>query len=270
MFDEFQTEIRNNFSFWFPKVKDCGIPVPKTFYARLPSAKDEPELVNGLYEAFCLDEPTKNINTIRSWLKRDVFPHIKEMGLTGHLFVKNGTYSNKFDANGCCIINGISNLSEAIARINYSSMCVGAGGLGEIVVRQFIEYDPRTEPTIYNGLPFRSEFRVFYDFDTSRIIDIVNYWDYDYCYPHIHNLTDKIVFDHERERMERVFRNKKAEIVCMVDNAMKTVTGLTGKWSIDILFDGTGRCWLIDMAIAERSAYWDVVSKRSGFSTDCP
>ena len=27
---------KNNFSYWFPKIKDCGIEIPKTFYAKVP------------------------------------------------------------------------------------------------------------------------------------------------------------------------------------------------------------------------------------------
>ena len=29
-------ENKNNFSYWFPKIKDCGIEMPKTFYAKVP------------------------------------------------------------------------------------------------------------------------------------------------------------------------------------------------------------------------------------------
>ena len=29
-------ENKNNFSYWFPKIKDCGIEIPKTFYAKVP------------------------------------------------------------------------------------------------------------------------------------------------------------------------------------------------------------------------------------------
>ena len=32
---------------------------------------------------------------------------------------------------------------------------------------------------------------------------------------------------------------------------------LIGNWSVDILLDEKGDFWLIDMAIAENSAYWD-------------
>ena len=39
---------------------------------------------------------------------------------------------------------------------------------------------------------------------------------------------------------------------------MKRVNGLNGQWSVDILMDESGTLWLIDMAIAQRSAYWEL------------
>lgn len=50
MFD-YTREHENDFSFWYPKIKDCGIPTPLTFYTKLPSAEKEPEYAKRLYEA---------------------------------------------------------------------------------------------------------------------------------------------------------------------------------------------------------------------------
>lgn len=47
MFD-YTREHENDFSFWYPKIKDCGIPTPLTFYTKLPSAEEEPEYVKRL------------------------------------------------------------------------------------------------------------------------------------------------------------------------------------------------------------------------------
>lgn len=77
------------------------------------------------------------------------------------------------------------------------------------------------------------------------------------CYPHLHDATDKIVFEHERERIEGAFKSEKDRVQAMVETAMKRVTGLAGQWSVDILMDEGDNLWLIDMAIAQRSAYWE-------------
>lgn len=142
--------------------------------------------------------------------------------------------------------------------INYEAICCGAEGADEIVVRKFIESSAGMTPCIYNGLPLRPEFRVFYDFDARKPIFTANYWDYDYVYPHLYHATDKIIFEHERERLEGVYAHFKDAVQDKVADAMQNVQGLTGQWSVDVLMDEREKFWLIDMAIAQRSAYWEM------------
>ena len=138
MFD-YTREHENDFSFWYPKIKDCGIPTPLTFYTKLPSAEEEPEYVKRLYEAFYMEHPKEDEETVKAYLEERVIPKLKEMGLTGHVFVKNGRFSNKFNANGTCNLYGLHELYRAIILINYEAICCGAEGADEIVVRKFIE-----------------------------------------------------------------------------------------------------------------------------------
>ena len=257
MFD-YTREHENDFSFWYPKIKDCGIPTPLTFYTKLPSAEEEPEYVKRLYEAFYMEHPKEDEEVVKAYLEERVIPKLKEMGLTGHVFVKNGRFSNKFNANGTCNLYGLHELYRAIILINYEAICCGAEGADEIVVRKFIESSVGMTPCIYNGLPLRPEFRVFYDFDARKPIFTANYWDYDYVYPHLYHATDKIIFEHERERLEGVYAHFKDAVQDKVADAMQNVQGLTGQWSVDVLMDEREKFWLIDMAIAQRSAYWEM------------
>lgn len=238
--------------------KDCGIPTPLTFYTKLPSAEEEPEYVKRLYEAFYMEHPKEDEEVVKAYLEERVIPKLKEMGLTGHVFVKNGRFSNKFNANGTCNLYGLHELYRAIILINYEAICCGAEGADEIVVRKFIESSAGMTPCIYNGLPLRPEFRVFYDFDARKPIFTANYWDYDYVYPHLYHATDKIIFEHERERLEGVYAHFKDAVQDKVADAMQNVQGLTGQWSVDVLMDEREKFWLIDMAIAQRSAYWEM------------
>lgn len=245
MFD-YTREHENDFSFWYPKIKDCGIPTPLTFYTKLPSAEEEPEYVKRLYEAFYMEHPKEDEEVVKAYLEERVIPKLKEMGLTGHVFVKNGRFSNKFNANGTCNLYGLHELYRAIILINYEAICCGAEGADEIVVRKFIESPVGMTPCIYNGLPLRPEFRVFYDFDTREPIFTANYWDYDYVYPHLYHATDKIIFEHERERLEGVYAHFKDAVQDKVADAMRDVQGLTGQWSVDVLMDEREKFWLID------------------------
>ena len=61
------SEIRlsdNDFSFWFPKIKDCGINVPKTFYAKLPPYENDDGEVERLYRAFYMDSREEDMDVI--------------------------------------------------------------------------------------------------------------------------------------------------------------------------------------------------------------
>ena len=73
----------------------------------------------------------------------------------------------------------------------------------------------------------------------------------------MYEATDKIIFEHEREKIENAFEKNKDKVQQLVADAMKNVEGLDGKWSVDVLLDEKGGFWLIDMAVAQQSAYWN-------------
>ena len=248
-FDRAQS-MPNLFSKWWPAVKDCGIKVPKSTVFPVPS-----ELIKHFY----MEKPDEDIAAVQAWVDGTVSPGLKEAGLQGLLFVKNGDFSNKFDADRSCMVRQ-DELTDAIININYAAMCCGAdmgGGCNELVVRERILHDARVTPCIYSGLPLRSEFRVFYDFDLKKVLFTANYWEYDYIYEHLYDVTDRIIFDHERERLENTFREKKEAAEALVAEHMVNVEGLSGPWSVDLMMTEDGEMYLIDMAVAEQSAYWE-------------
>lgn len=169
----------NNLSNWFPKVKDCGLRVPRTEIIRLTD-----EEIN-----LCMPETPATCEAARAFI-RERIP-------------------------------------------------VAQGG-----------------PTIYGGLPFRPEWRVFYDFDSRRILYTRNYWDYDYCKDHLDE-DDLAVFTKHRKRFELDYHQYLPLVIEQVDKALETVQGLSGVWSVDLMMDEEGTLWLIDMALGHQSAYWD-------------
>lgn len=241
------TPEKNNFSYWYPKIEHCGMNVPKSIIFEVPEE---------IQKRFFL-EHEDDYEAIDKWVKEIVIPTLDNENM--HLlFVKNATFSNKFDATTCIVTK--HTLLNAIASINYNALVVGAEGLSEFVVRERITHDRKNIPCIYNGLPLRSEFRVFYDFTKRKVIFVENYWNYDYVFPNLHDATDKIVFEHEKDRLEREYNTRKQEVCELVAKAMENVEGLEGPWSVDIMLEGD-KYYLIDMALAEMSAYWD---KRPG------
>lgn len=245
---EFYAKFRNdinNFSYWYPKVQHCGIRVPKSVVISVP---------DDLMDAFYLDHPDKDIPTIEEWVKNSVLPVIPDT--LDAIFVKNGTFSNKFHFSSCTPNTDLRSLTQAIIEIQEASLCFETGGNSEIVIRERI---PEEEGLchIYHGMPLRPEFRVFYDFDVHRPLYVVNYWDRDYCHRHIARIPeDAEQYDKAYPKIKDFFKAHADIVLQAVHEHMKDVTGLEGIWSIDIMF-ANHEYYLIDMAIGYRSAYYD-------------
>lgn len=168
--------------------------------------------------------------------------------------IKNGCFSNKFDFSTCTTYK--HNLVENFWKINYESALFETGGDTEIVVREHLSSDLNKTLTIYNGMPLRTEIRIFYNMDTKKIEYLVDYWDYDYCYKNLHTMTDKVVFNrfHNLEHNCNVL--KYMNYIKENINTLKFSNKLTGIWSIDFM-EYNDNVYLIDMARGFRSAYWD-------------
>lgn len=237
----------NNYSYWYPKVKDCGIKMVDSRIYKIPYDmwKNFNDIENHESEKKCIQWIKKTLEDDKDLIPYRIYN------------IKNGTFSNKFNANDCIV--HYAKIPEKFLNIQYVSQCYETGGTTELVIRENIDYDNQKVPTIYDGLPLRTEFRVFVDFDKEEVLYIVNYWDYDYCYKHL-CLTDKIIFDYMKERLEADYEKNKDYVINLIKEKLiphnkKLKDRLTGKWSVDIM-KSEKTYYLIDMAIAEQSAYW--------------
>lgn len=232
---------KNNFSYWYPRIISTSFKMANIVYNKVFSIEER-------------DIIEKDYNEVDFKQIRDMLsPVIESMNPTKVYSIKNGTFSNKFNFNSSLATR--DNLERKFYEVNYMAACVGAEGGTEIVVRELIDSDDSLTPTIYYGLPLRPEFRVFYDMDNKEVLYTVNYWDYDYCRPNITNRTDQIVFDYYKDYLDSKFNEYKDIVEKLVKNSE---FDLTGKWSVDIMLDDViGDLYLIDMAEADRSAYYD-------------
>ena len=243
----------NNISYWYPKIKDCGILVPYTYIATVPEEVVKACFMEGKKQQECID-------TIYNWVKNELMPAIPRT-LRGLLFIKNGAFSNKFDFSTALARYNALDLTRSMIEINYASLMYETGGNTEIAIRNRIPHYPDVDPCIYNGMPLRNEYRIFYDFDTHRTLYIVNYWDWEYCHDAIaeYNITDKIIYESVYPKLSEHYEVNKYQVMQLVDDKMKNATDMTGIWSIDIM-EANDQLWLIDMAVAEQSVYWDPVA----------
>lgn len=248
--DHYEDEINNsnNFSYWYPKVKNCGIKMSKAWIFKFNF--EEWKTIEAMEEK---ENREKALVILKEKIEGN--KEIKR----GRLYnIKNGAFSNKFNANDC--FSNYYDIPRKFLNIQYAGMCYDADGTSEMIIREVIDYDPSVVPTIYNGLPLRPEYRVFVDFDNDNTLYIVNYWDYNYCYSHL-NKTDKIIFDYMRSYLESEFENNKDKVLnliekCLIPYNKKNKNKLSGIWSVDIM-KADEDYYLIDMAIGCQSAYYD-------------
>lgn len=202
-----------------------------------------------------------------------------DLDLEKDYFIKTGTFSSKFDFRNAKVTKGqeVSELGSYLWYIQHQAsqmasplnnrVIYGVSSNNEWVVREFID-DKENNPTIYNGLPLHTEYRVFVDFDTEAVIGISPYWhpevmkenflDIGVSAPIQKNHDYINYINHEEILMKRYEENKDL-VVSEVLKLLKDCK-LKGQWSIDIMQNGSD-FWLIDMARASESALSDCVPK---------
>ena len=237
----------NNFSFWFPKIRSCGLPMPGTVIIPVPEEVIRSEFL----------ERDGDRQRITDFIKDSVLPAIpKEWN---GIFIKNGCFSDKFDFSLCHPKKGLKSISHSFREINMDSLAFDTGGNAEFVIREYIEGTPEDNRwTIYNGMPLRPEVRVFYDFSRKRVLYSANYWDWDYCHDSICSkfTEEKNNYEAAYPHILEMYEKEKGTVESLAHEHFKDIPDIEGFWSADFMLAG-GQWWLIDMAIAGMSAYWD-------------
>ena len=194
----------------------------------------------------------------------------------GDYFIKTGTYSSKYEFRNAHIHEPkeVDEMGEYFLFLNHLTCSMaaptnnrsfyGANTTNEWVVREYIK-DKEGNPTIYNGLPLHTEYRVFVDFDTKEILGVSPYWRSDVMRGKFKEVSspqerhDYVVY----MMHEDVLNKRYNESVQTVLNELKKViphVELSGQWSIDVMRNGDDY-YIIDMALAEHSALNDCVPR---------
>lgn len=195
-------------------------------------------------------------------------------------FIKTGTYSSKFDFRNARVSGAkevrelgeyllfIQNQGQMMASPLCQPCIYGVSTTNEWVVREFIQ-DVEGNPCIYKGLPLHTEYRVFIDCDTQKVIGVNPYWDPKVMKQRFgheedanspHQIHDYIIYQsHEKTLMARYEANRDA-VVNNIEAMIPTLSaaGLAGQWSVDVMQNGND-FYIIDMALAYNSALSDCV-----------
>lgn len=258
---------KNSMGFWLPKLVDAAtgtgfFQIPKTTVARVPLPMLQ------LTRVDCANLTT--IQIVDRWAQK-VFALSEQK----NYFIKTGTYSSKFDFRNAKVTGAkeVRELGEYLLFIHHQALqmasslaspCIyGASTTNEWVVREFIE-DKENNPTIYKGLPLHTEYRVFVDCDTDKVIGIAPYWEPETMLTRFgsmadaddpHNIHDFIVYKSHEGTLMRRFKENAEQVTREIEKILPALD-LPGQWSIDVMQNGDD-FWIIDMAAAASSAFFE-------------
>lgn len=252
---DFDRNYPENFSNWYPNILDFGK------FSHVDIINNQIFTLKEM-EAF---ERVDNIDNV-DWneINQILKPTLDKMKPLRLYSMKNGCFSDKFNFEISTVTK--DTLPRKLWELNYDSHMFETGGHTELVIRELIPFDNREYMTIYNGMPLRTEVRVFYNMDTKNIEYMMDYWDYDYCNQHISNKNDNLIFNIFHNKIEvpsmiehKLEYNTVCQLICNAIDTLKFSNWFTGIWSIDFMYvREKAKIYLIDMARGFRSAMWDI------------
>lgn len=257
---------RNCLSYWFPKLQESGVPVPRTEIVRCGPDTDLSLFLDG-------KEPTG----WKEFLKKISFA-CQEIGYP--CFLRTGQGSGKHQWKDTCYVESANNLIQHIGNLVEWSHIVDFMGLDHDVwvVRELLPTEPIAILPAYGDFPLVREVRGF--IRNGNIICIHPYWPekavregfgmrYEEEYDSFGN-------DEKEEDFKPGWKNGRHPIpgdldeiiraasiipspIAPWEQLLKRVAGAfagDGAWSVDVL-ETTNGLYVTDMAEAHRSFHWE-------------
>lgn len=254
----------NSMGYWLPPLQAAAahVPffkIPETRIVRVPL----PILQLTRIDYHEITDATKA--ALNAWAMRAF-----NLDTSRKYFVKTGVKCSKFFFRNA-VVEGeqeIRELGEYLLLTHHQDVAMsgpytglyGVATTNEWVVREYIE-DAENNPTIYNGLPLRTEYRFFIDAEAKSILGVSPYWEPETMKDRFENhadatspdmLHDAVIYRaHEPTLMGRYHQHLE-EVTAAVRELLPHLN-LPGQWSLDIMQNGDD-FYLIDMAAASTSA----------------
>ena len=249
----------DTFANWFPRLLAAAksqdfFKIPETKYLTLPQS-----IMQYLHHDWRNETNQKSRDALNKLLFKTF-----DLDANNEYFFKTGLFSGKFEFQNAHIDDPAA-IGDYLHVVSNQAQMVGAAASNDMVVREWIP-DPENRPTIYDGMPLRTEFRAFIDTDLHRVIDVVPYWNNKKVentlnmmqQTHIGNpnmahdakayAEAKPVLDREFDKFKAIVKSK---LQVVVDNL-----NFSGCWSLDVMKSGDD-FYLIDMATMATSALID-------------
>lgn len=257
----------NQMGYWLPKVAEISpFKIPDTKILKVPLSLLQ------LGRVFEYSELTPTTFKIINEYCKKVF----KLDLNSTYFIKNGVFSSKFDFRNAKVTTPqeVAELGQYLFYIHQQACQMaslfnnksiyGCGTTNEWIVREYI--GSTVKETIYMGLPLNTEYRIFVDFETKAILSDNQYWNKEVMNKRFeenrngHDVHDVITYNMASERLEKTYNENIDKVKKMMQKLLNNNIEMTGQWSLDIM-QVENDFYLIDMALAENSFYYDSVPK---------
>lgn len=223
---------QNSMCYWWPLVKDLGIPVPKTIIAPLDREK-----VFEFFDGEDVDFP-------------EVHAAAKEIGYP--VFLRTDLCSGKHDWKNTCYVENPFALNRHIVNVCEANELWSLAGLPytSMVVREFLPLE--TAFTAFSGdMPINKEFRFFVR--DGKVICSHFYWPEEAFNSHPARMAHVPDW---REQLAKLAEISTEEKILITAAAERAGTVLGGFWSLDFAKTCSGEWYLIDAALGEQSYHW--------------
>jgi hypothetical protein len=218
---------------WYPKIKDLGIPTPKTEIV---------EILDGYIKIY-----PENFKESISQYESEIFKKADKIGYP--LFLRNDQTACKHWWKETCYVEDKDKLLWHIARLTEETSLLGMFGLPweALVFREFIPLESYFT-SFFREFPVSKERRYF--IKDGKFQCRHDYWFDD-------------VIEREREKpvnwqelLARINTYSKEDIELLDDYAVRVAQVMNGYWSVDFAKSEEGVWYLIDMALGKESFHY--------------
>jgi len=230
---------KSSLLYWWPKIKDLDIPMPKTEILEVPR-----QLFLEALEGF-------NIATCPSYelVEKEYSEPIKKAAqkIGYPLFLRTDQASGKHEWKDTCYVEREADLITHVFRVIEANEMADIMGLDykALVFREFIPLDWKFK-AFWGEMPVARERRYF--IKDGRILCHHPYW-----------IEDAIAESRQpqepnwRELLKDLNTETKEEVKLLTEYSTKVASVLEGYWSVDFAHANYGRWILIDMALGGES-----------------
>lgn len=228
-----QTE--NSLLYWYPKVKDLGIPTPETIIVELKNQHSLMDVCEGDFSSL---EPQWN----------EILESARKIGFP--LFMRTDEYSGKHNWKNTCYVEKEEDLKQHIFNLFEDSFLADMLGLPirALVFRKFIPMKNLFN-AFYGEMPVNPEIRFFVK-DGEVLC-----WHWYWVEEAIERGTPEGKLPSDwRQKIEQAKQMlSDSKIVLLNIYASKVAKQIRGYWSVDFCLSKTNECILIDMALGNNS-----------------